>query len=83
MVKKTNFAKPSAPQTFSPVGLDLLDNIMGNQDSLLKDRNKSEQQKAEELQRLELERRRKSAENPFEKGALPAKGIFWLCFYHF
>jgi hypothetical protein len=63
----------------SPSGLgvlDLLDSIMQKQDRTMQDLNKSEEQKANERQRLEIERRRKSAENPFEKAAAMSRGKF-------
>jgi hypothetical protein len=57
-----------------PSSLDLLGDILGDQDKLLKDRNKSGQEKEEELRRLEMERRRVSADNPYEKAAKVSAG---------
>lgn len=51
---------------------------MEKQDRTMQDLNKSEEQKASERQRLEIERRRKSAENPFEKAAAMSRGKFYL-----
>ncbi|KAI6175012.1 SPRY domain-containing protein [Aphelenchoides bicaudatus] len=65
-------AKPSSSGGLGV--FDLLDSIMEKQDRTMQELNKSEEQKANERQRLEMERRRKSAENPFEKGAAFSSG---------
>ncbi|CAD5205870.1 unnamed protein product [Bursaphelenchus okinawaensis] len=62
--------KRTIPQRHAPAGIDLLDSILGSQDALLKECNKTEQEKANELQKFELEKRRISGQSPFLLGPL-------------
>jgi hypothetical protein len=71
-VQRSN-SKPS-PSPSGLSGFDLLDSIMEGQDRTMQELNKSEEQKASERQRLEIERRRMSVENPYEKAAAISRG---------
>ncbi|CAD5208665.1 unnamed protein product [Bursaphelenchus xylophilus] len=62
--------KRTIPQRHAPAGIDLLDSILGSQDALLKECNKTDQEKAAELQKLELEKRRLSGQSPFLLGPI-------------